>query len=121
MNDRPLTGDSRVGQFELRSVLKLLSRVKAKIATKTTSKRGDFESLPGCLPDCPDCRWLRAHEERLKAHGGPVGPSTDGTVDGKKVLSSKGIVGVLDISELQGHRSPPSEMIWCDANLAFYE
>lgn len=37
------------------------------------------------------------------------------------VLPGEGIVGVLDIGELQGHRSPPSEMFWCDENLAAYD
>jgi hypothetical protein len=99
----------------------LLGRVKAKVATKVAGKSDGFESLPGCLPDCPDCQWLRAHEQWLKAHGGPVRTAADGTMDVGETLPRKGIVGVLDVSELQGHRSPPSEVIWCDANLAAYD
>jgi hypothetical protein len=79
------------------SVLKLFGRMKAKIATKITSKSDDFESLPGCLPDCPDCRWLRAHEQRLKAREGPVRASTDRTMDVEKVLPRKRVLGAADL------------------------
>lgn len=79
------------------SVQKLFGRVKAKIATKITSKRDDFESLPGCLPDCPDCRWLRAHEQWLETHRSPIEPLASRAVDVDEALPRKRVLGAADL------------------------